>query len=142
MFKRIVITLVLFVSFGSLAAQDIAKLISEAENGNGVASFKVARAYYSGNGVEQDHQKAMDWYQVSANQNEPSAQVGLGLKYAIGEETEKNMKLAYVWFKLAEKNAHQVGKRYREKAEKELSTEELKSANEIYKELEIKIFNK
>lgn len=142
MSKIFTFLILIFASFQLFAAQDMDRLLATANQGNAYAAYQVARAYDIGNGVEKNQEKAIDWYRKAALLNEPSAQVVLGLKYAMGKYIERDMQMAYVWFKAAEQNGHQAGERYRAKAEKELTPTQLVSANNQYQEVLQKISQK
>lgn len=141
MSKILTSLLLILTSFQLFAGQNIDRLIAAANQGNGQAAYQVARAFDTGKGIEQDKANAIVWYEKAAMLNEPTAQVALGLKYAIGETTPKDMEMAYVWFKVAEQNGHQVGERYRIKAEKELTPNQLASALEKFKRIDSELIN-
>lgn len=134
--------LLMVASFNSVASPDIDQLITEGRLGNAYAAYSVARAYDTGNGVTQDKSEAVEWYKNAARLNESSAQIALGLKYVIGKDIPQNKEMAYVWFRAAEENGHKMGSAYRLKIEKELSKQQIESAEKQYLSLEKDLHNK
>ena len=59
--------------------------------------------YDEGRGVQQDREKAVEWYRKAANQGDAAAQLNLGLSYYNGEGVEKNLNKALEWFEKAAK---------------------------------------
>lgn len=129
------LTLCMLLLTFQVTAASLAELKAQARWGNNQAAFQVARAYDTGNGVSKDGKTAMQWYEMAAKRDDATSQVFLGLQYAIGEVTEKNMPLAYAWFKLAELNQHDAATFYRNKAEQELSPEQKVKAQQLYQQL-------
>ncbi len=43
-----------------------AALVKKAEKGDATAQYDLGEAYYRGNGVEQDYDKALEWYRKGA----------------------------------------------------------------------------
>ncbi len=60
--------------------------LEAAQNGNAIAQYYIAHAYYDGSGVQADKQKAMDWMLKSAEQGHPFAQYACGMYYLTGQE--------------------------------------------------------
>jgi TPR repeat protein len=57
--------------------------------------------YGDGEGVRQDHTKAMKWYRLAADQGHAGAQYNLGMKYAKGEGVLQDYAEAVKWYRLA-----------------------------------------
>jgi len=55
----------------------IARWKKSAEQGNADAQFLLGNAYYTGNGVDQDFNKAVSWWHKAADQGNVSAQKAL-----------------------------------------------------------------
>ncbi|MDA2928265.1 sel1 repeat family protein [Acidobacteria bacterium AH-259-G07] len=68
------------------------------------AQFGLGVLYYKGWGVAQDYQKAGEWYQQAANQDNPEAQNNLANLYAEGLGVLQDFVQAYMWFTLAARN--------------------------------------
>jgi len=75
----------------------------EAEEGDSDAQFRLALKYLSGEGCEQDSNKAIDWFATAAKQGHVGAQCNLGVIYATGEWCEKNLNKAKKWLNIAAK---------------------------------------
>ena len=77
------------------------QLLSEAEQGNADAQYKLGLSYYNGDGNEKDYAKAVKWYRKAAEQGHAEAQRGLGGCYYGGEGVEKNDTEAFKWWRKA-----------------------------------------
>lgn len=58
----------------------------------------VGSAYYWGDGVETDRQKAFDYYLISAQKGNPETQYKIGNCYETGQGTEKDIEQALLWY--------------------------------------------
>ena len=54
--------------------------------------------YQNGEGVEQDGNKALEWYRLAAEQNDEDAQNAIGVMYQNGEGIEQNFTEALKWY--------------------------------------------
>ncbi|MDF1588839.1 MAG: tetratricopeptide repeat protein [Gammaproteobacteria bacterium] len=78
-----------------------------AEQGDATAQYVLATLYNNGQGVEKNSQKAVEWYQKSAEQNNDLAQYSLGIMYEFGDEgLDKNEQEAQKWYRLAANNGN------------------------------------
>ena len=75
--------------------------IEAAENGDPVAQLKIGVCYQTGNGIEKDETKALEWYEKSANQGNADAQTCLGLCYGMGLGVAEDFSLAIKWWRKA-----------------------------------------
>jgi TPR repeat protein len=57
--------------------------------------------YYSGRGVERDSTRAADFFNLAAEQGEPTAQLFLALMYFRSDGLPANLPLAMMWMELA-----------------------------------------
>ena len=73
------------------------------EDGHSAARLPLAAMYREGMGVEQDLEKAVALFTISANEGYPSAQFTLGALYRAGEGVAVDYKSALKWFKKAAK---------------------------------------
>lgn len=71
-----------------------------AERGDVDAAYNLAVVYQHGDGVAQDHEKAIKWYRVAAERNDTSSQHQLGLMYLRGDGVAVDEKEAHRWFTL------------------------------------------
>lgn len=77
--------------------------------------------YCRGNGVPQDHTKAIYWLEKSANQGNANAQSTLGLIYYFGDCVPKDYTKAIYWFKKASKQRDAIANYYLAKISRELN---------------------
>ena len=60
------------------------ELIKKAEQGDTEAQFHLGMAYYKGDGIEENHEKAFEWW-MKAAEEEASAMCNLGVLYRDGD---------------------------------------------------------
>lgn len=77
------------------------QLLKSANLGNPKAQFSVGVCYDFGEGVEQDCEKAVEWYTKAAEQGIDDAQLNLAISYENGEGVEQNYEKAIEWYKKA-----------------------------------------
>lgn len=146
MFKKLFLFLAL--CFGSAFAETIEELTAQAEKGDIVSQFELGMDYYKQGKIE----KAIDWWQKSAEQGNKEAQFHLSLMYEMGEGVEESIEKALYWYeKSAEQNhitaLHQLISIYThnetfKNPEKALFwTQKLKKAGDDYFNQAMKHFN-
>ena len=81
--------------------QDAKAWRARAERGDAKAQYELARLYYQGKGVPQDHKAAADWYRKSADQGNAKAQYGVGFMYYDGKGVPQDYKAAADWYRKA-----------------------------------------
>jgi len=69
-----------------------------ADRGDAWAQYGLGVLYHKGQGVEQDHAKALEWYHKAAQQDHPDAQEKLAMMYLQGDGVEKDEDKGYEWF--------------------------------------------
>jgi len=100
--KSLLIFLSLFIfNIGICFTTDIK---NSADAGDYVCQFIVGRAYEQGDGVRQNYEEALKWYEFSAHQDYAPAQNNLGSLYDRGLGTEKNYQEALKWYRKAADN--------------------------------------
>ncbi|MBU5616205.1 SEL1-like repeat protein [Psychrobacter sp. TAE2020] len=62
--------------------------------------------YEEGEGISQDYNMAMKWYQDSADQDDADAQYRIGVLYAQGKGISKNKLQAQQWYQVACNNSN------------------------------------
>ena len=82
-------------------ANDIARLTPLAEKGDTKAQYELANMYMDGRGVEQDFNRAIQLYELSANQGLADAQHYLGVIYDKGRGASQDDAKARTWYRLA-----------------------------------------
>ncbi|GKQ96467.1 tetratricopeptide repeat protein [Aeromonas hydrophila] len=78
--------------------EEIVALIKAAEDGNAFAQFLLAEKYDYGQGVEQNDNKAFEWYCKAAEQGYAPAQCNLGWMYEHGQGVKQNDNTAAEWY--------------------------------------------
>ena len=77
------------------------QLLEHAEKGDAQAQYEVGRRFWNGDGVNQDHKQAADWFDRAARQGLAAAQCALGLCYERGDGVEQDMWQAAAWYQWA-----------------------------------------
>jgi hypothetical protein len=80
---------------------DIPALEQAAQQGDIKAQFQLGTAYYTGEGVEQNYQRAVKWFLSVANAGFAPAQHNLGVAYSNGQGVPQNFKEAVKWYQKA-----------------------------------------
>ncbi|MEZ9298916.1 hypothetical protein BH581_05545 [Vibrio splendidus] len=80
---------------------DVVQLLEEAYQGQLEAQLSVAYLYLSGEGVEQNDEKAAEWFITAANNGSPEAQTQLGLMYLSGSGVQVSQAEAVTWIGMA-----------------------------------------
>lgn len=71
------------------------------QQGDAQYQFELGQAYSRGEGVVQDHAKAVEWWTKAAEQGHAFAQHNLGLAYAKAQGMPKDYVKAHLWFNLS-----------------------------------------
>ena len=77
------------------------KVLQLAEAGDAAAQFEAGKAYYNGEGAEQDYEEAVKWYRKAAEQGNATAQRNLGICYDYGNGVEQDDEEAVKWYRKA-----------------------------------------
>ena len=77
------------------------QLLEHAAQGAAQAQYEVGRRFWNGDGVDQDHKQAADWFDRAARQGLAAAQCALGLCYERGDGVEQDMWQAAAWYQWA-----------------------------------------
>ena len=86
--------------------EKLEKLMNQAEDGDIDAQYDLGIRYYSGDGVEKDHAKAIKWFSMAAEQDDAQAQFNLGIMYGRGEGVGKDINTSMQWLKKAAEQGH------------------------------------
>ena len=81
--------------------QQLELLLEQAEQGDAQAQYEVGRRLWNGDGVDQDHKQAADWFDRAARQGLAAAQCALGLCYERGDGVEQSYSQAVAWCRWA-----------------------------------------
>lgn len=77
---------------------ELTKLKRSAEQGDAKSQYKLGLMYDMGKDVDQNYQKAFEWYEKSANQGLASSQSRLGSMYRYGKGVDINHSKASQWY--------------------------------------------
>ena len=75
-----------------------------AESGDPDAMIKLGLAYMTGDGVERDPAKAVEYFRKAAELDEPTGQYNMGIQCARGEGIKRDFAAAVEWMEKAEEN--------------------------------------
>ena len=94
-------------------------ITQKADNGNAVAQFRLAQAYRSGFGVEEDRDLVVKYLEMAAEQGLACAQYGMGQIYADGIGVDKDLEKAIMYIEKSLKvNNRKSSQNYLEKLKK------------------------
>jgi len=94
-------------AYASKNYQQAYKLFSKLANaGNASAQYSLGVMYARGDGIAQDHSKAVYWYRKAAGQGDAGAQFALASKYTNGKGVVKDYQKAAHWYSKAAKQGH------------------------------------
>ncbi|MGB0710215.1 MAG: tetratricopeptide repeat protein [Candidatus Puniceispirillaceae bacterium] len=103
-----------------------------ARSGNADAEELIGIMYAMGLGVEQDYQRAFDWYLRSAMKGHPGAQSGVGWYYELGlGMPEKDLVRAYMWYVLSAIGGDPDAAISQEEVVKKMTQEQIAQANQM-----------
>ena len=71
--------------------------------------FALGERYYHGNGVEQNYQKALEWYERAASQGFEEAISSIGYMYSQGKGVRQNNEKAVEWYSKAANKGYAKG---------------------------------
>lgn len=104
--RLIVLSLVLVIGLASPAWADAAAAIQEmAEQGDAAAQYALGTMYRDGQGVDQDYDETLRWWQKAAQGGVVDAQFALGNFYAGGTGIAEDNVQAYMWYSIAAEQA-------------------------------------
>ena len=99
--------MMLFIAPAS--AQNMLELVTQAEEGNAQAQYKLGSYYYSGHGVTQDYDRAVMWWKRAAEQGVADAQCNLGVCYKFGRGVAQDYAEAAKWYRMAVEQGNAEG---------------------------------
>ncbi len=85
---------------------DFEELLEKAENGDAESQFQVGRSYFIGDGVEDDEEEAVHWYEEAAENGHIEAMYELGQCYSLGMGVEEDEEEAVSWYRKAARKKH------------------------------------
>jgi TPR repeat protein len=115
-------------------AEDLASLITKADQGDAVAQHNLGLKYHTGEGVPQDDEEAVRWYRLAADQGLAVAQSMLSFMYATGRGVPQDDTLAHMWCNLAASNGFDEAAKNRDLIAKEMTPEQIAEAQRLARE--------
>lgn len=88
------------------ASEEFLLYRSLALQGSPKAQIDLATMYYTGDGISQDHTKALYWLEKAADNDNPEAQYRLAIMYSDNESSNKQITKAVEWYKRAARQGH------------------------------------
>ena len=133
---RMILALMLgMLVFSACAPDDLAGLITKADQGDAVAQHNLGLKYHTGEGVPQDDKEAARLYRLAADQGLAVAQSMLSFMYAAGRGVPQDDTLAHMWCNLAASNStgdvKDSADRNRDQVAKEMSPEDITEAQQM-----------
>ena len=99
-----------------------------------IAQYYLGIMYMKGQGVEQDYEKAGEWFRKASEQGLAVAMYKLAELYTEGKGVPKDLEFAYIWYSVGAVHNHKKSINSVEKAKSRLSSEEISSANQLVAE--------
>ncbi len=99
-----------------------------------IAQYYLGIMYMKGQGVEQDYEKAGEWFRKASKQGLAVAMYKLAGLYTEGKGVPKDLEFAYIWYSVGAVHNHEKSINSVEKAKSRLSSEEMSSANQLVAE--------
>ena len=84
--------------------------------------------------MPQDYVEAAKWYREAAEQGHANAQVGIGIRYALGEGVPQNFIQAHMWYNLAAAQGDEVGRDNRDILAEKMTTADISTAQALARE--------
>ena len=119
------------LGFGLIQGEEINTLERKAINEDSKAQLELAAHYYKIDNNDESSKKALRWFNRAAQNGESAAQHHLGLMYYDGRGTTKNYLEAYKWFLIAASNNQFGAKKWANKTEPHLSSEQIFNVQKI-----------
>ncbi|USD64128.1 DnaJ domain-containing protein [Vibrio sp. SCSIO 43136] len=96
-FAPLIFSVCVGFSFNAISAS-IDELTALADKQDPIAQYSLSQAFFSGNGVAKDSQRAVEWLKLSAQNGYSLAQLKLGSAYDSGIAIEGNVDRAIYWY--------------------------------------------
>lgn len=106
-----------------------------ARSGNADAEELIGVMYAMGLGVDQDHQRAFEWYLRASMKGHPGAQSGVGWYYEVGlGMPSPDLVRAYMWYVLSAMGGDPDAAISQEEVIKKMTPEQITKAHELVKD--------
>ncbi len=107
-------------------------LVPLAQSGNADAEKLIGVMYAMGLGVEQDYQRAFDWYLRAAMKGHPGAQTGVAWYYEVGIGVPApDLVRAYMWYALSAIGGDPDGAISQQEIVKKMTPEQIAKAHTL-----------
>ena len=100
------------------------------------AQYALGLMYHLGQGITQDFDDAIRWYETAARQGDANAMNNMAFMYGMGEGVQQSNVEAYAWFALAASRGNADAAENRDLAAAEMTPEERRKGRERYTQLE------
>ena len=118
-----------------------AELWPAARSGNAEAEELIGVMYAMGLGVDQDYQRAFEWYLRSAMKGHPGAQSGVGWYYELGiGMPAPDLTRAYMWYVLSAIGGDPDAAISQEEVVKKMSSEEIEQAHQLIDDYQVWLY--
>lgn len=112
-----------------------------ARSGNADAEELIGVMYALGLGVEQDYERAFDWYLRSSLKGHPGAQSGIGWYYEVGlGMPAPDLMRAYVWYVLSAIGGDPDAAISQEEVIKKMTPEQIEQAHKLIDDYRVWIY--
>ncbi|MEX9949175.1 tetratricopeptide repeat protein [Providencia rettgeri] len=100
-----------FLGFTSRNIPSFNELMLKAKSGDLDAQYEIGTLYDVGEGVEENEEKAIEWYLKAASQGHSQAQYMMGMMYETSEHLSDDSHLSLEWFQksAAQGNSNALG---------------------------------
>jgi len=117
----------------TLANAEFDTALEMVSQGDAEAQYSLGKMYYEGEGVLEDAEEAVKWYQEAAKQGHPEAQISLGIMYFQGEGIPQDKVRAYSWLNIAAVTEEKAGEA-RELIEAAMTPQQIAQAQRLSSE--------
>lgn len=112
-----------------------------ARSGNADAEELIGVMYAMGLGVEQDDQRAFEWYLRSSLKGHPGAQSGIGWYYEVGRGVAApDLVRAYMWYALSAIGGDPDAAISQEEVVKKMTTEQIEKAHILVNDYKVWLY--
>lgn len=109
-----------------------------ADQGDADAQNNLGTMYANGIGVRRDYEEALRWFRSAAEQGDANAQANVGHLYRTGDGVKRDYVQAYAWYGVAAAGGLTMGPQLRDSLLPLLSSDELRAARRLARDLYLK----
>ncbi|MDC0576256.1 sel1 repeat family protein [Nitrosomonadaceae bacterium] len=93
--------------------------------------FLLGMLYATGLGIKQNHQEAVEWHRIEAEQGIAFSQVRLGMLYFFGNSLIRDSVRGYMWVSLGASNGDENGNKVKDIMAKEMTPAQISKAQDM-----------